>query len=298
MLNRTAPFSVTALAIALCLSACAETEVRPRTEDDARQLAPLPACLRQTASKQAGVVKSLGEDEAWQLVYPSFDKARHVLPADAAACTGRHVLEGKDLAGGKPKPVIQEGDASFASGGDRLKVVWLRSLAYDDGTEGGALALVRALEGTIEVYAVTGFRGRPKTLFSLERVGPELVVVATDDGCKGRKPGAGCETPVTVLVPRYGVLERGAAFAQERIAYAEGTEPGVPGKVEYRLASATTFVEGGIRVLEQVMVKDDAGREVRRAELERAYTFAPDGSLVVSDDSLWSRVIATRTPSR
>ena len=42
------------------------------------------------------------------------------------------------------------------------------------------------------------------------------------------------------------------------------------------------------------MVRDELGREVRKAELERAYTFAPDGKMVVDEDSLWSRVVVAK----
>jgi hypothetical protein len=248
--------------------------------------------LAAKAPRTDGVVRALHEDQIWQLVHPSFDAKHHVLPPNAPACTGKAILADKALEGGARKDPIEEGDLSLASGGDRLKVVWLRSLRFGDGTEGGALALVRWYEGTAEVYSVGAYRGRPKTLFSVERIGPELVVVATDDGCAGRKSGAGCETPVTVFLPRLGELEKSAHFAQERVAYSVGTEPGIHGRVEYRLTSATQFAEGGIRVQEQVLVRDELGREVRRAELERAYTFAPGGELVVSEDSLWSRVLA------
>ena len=236
-------------------------------------------------------MKSLGEDQLWSLVFPGYDAKRHVLPAEPRACNGRDVLADKSLEGGEAKPVIQEGDTSLGSGGDRLKIAWLRALRFPDGTEGGALALLRSYGGTAEVYAIGAFRGRPKTTFTLERVGPEALVVATDEGCNPRKAGAPCETPVTVFLPRFGVLERSARFAQERVAYAEGTESGIRGRVEYRLASATQFVDGGIRVQEQVMVRDDLGRELRKAELERSYTFGPDGSLLASEDSLWSRVL-------
>ncbi len=47
-------------------------------------------------------------------------------------------------------------------------------------------------------------------------------------------------------------------------------------------------------MLEQVLVRDELGREVRKAELERGYTFAPDGKMVVDEDSLWSHVVAKK----
>lgn len=272
---------------------CAATEERPRTEDDARQLAPLPACLIELGSRGApteGVVKSLSEEQLWRVVYPAYDARRHQLPADPVACTGRPILRDEALAGGAATSAIQEGDTSLGSGGDRLKIAWLRSLSFEDGTAGGALALVRAYESTAEVYAVGAFRGRLKTLFTIERIGPEVVVAAQDDGCAGRKAGTPCEATVTVFRPRFGALDPVATIAQERISYTADSEPGVRGRTEYRLASSIQYLDGGIRVLEQVTVRDDLGREVRRAELERAYTFAPDGKMVVDEDSLWSRV--------
>ncbi|MBX3261204.1 MAG: hypothetical protein KIS78_11550 [Labilithrix sp.] len=272
---------------------CAATEERPRTEDDARQLAPLPACLIELGSRGArteGVIKSLSEEQLWRAVYPAYDARRRALPADPLACTGRPVLRDAALAGGTASAAIQEGDTSLGSGGDRLKIAWLRSLTFEDGTAGGALALVRAYESTAEVYAVGAFRGRPRTLFGIERIGPEVVVAAQDDGCAGRKAGAPCEAMVTVFRPRFGALDPVATIAQERVSYTVDGEPGVRGRTEYRLASSIQYLDGGIRVLEQVTVRDDLGREVRRAELERAYTFAPDGKMVVDEDSLWSRV--------
>lgn len=283
--------------------ACASTEERPRTEDDARQLAPLPACLVQLdgagpgGKRTEGVVRSLREEQIWSLVYPGFDPKKGMgPPPDARACNGRKPLEDPALAGGAPAK-IDEGAVALGAGSDRLKVAWLRSLTFPDGTTGGALALIRTFEGTAEVYAVGSYRGRAKTQFTIERIGPEVVAVAQDDGCTGRRAGAGCETMVSVFRPRFGILDRVAGIAQERVTYATDSEPGVRGRTEYRLSSSIQYVDGGIRVLEQVLVRDELGREVRKAELERAYTFAPDGTMVVDEDSLWTRVVASTKPA-
>jgi hypothetical protein len=106
---------------------------------------------------------------------------------------------------------------------------------------------------------------------------------------------------VSVFRPHLGVLDRVATIMQERVSYATDSEPGIRGRIEYRLQSAIQYVDGGIRVLEQVSVKDEVGREVRKAELERAFTFAPDGSgpMVVDEDSLGSRVTSAHAkPSK
>lgn len=290
------------LALLACVSAlaCASVEERPRTEDDARQLAPLPACIvqldgsrskRASGAPSAGVVRSLREEQIWSLVYPGFDPSKGALPEGARACTGRMPLE-KDVTEGTSTP-IDEGAISLGGGSDRLKIAWLRSHTFPDGSVGGAVALLRTFEGTAEVYAVGSYHGRPKTLFMTERMGPEVVIVAQNDGCTGRAEGTPCETMLTVFRPRFGVLERIADIAQERVTYTTNDEPGIRGKVEHRLSSSAQFVEGGIRVLEQILVRDALGREIRRAELERSYTFAPDGTMVVDEDSLWSRLVTS-----
>ena len=272
----------------LGVAACAETPERPRTEDDARQLAPLPACITQLQSdaKRAGAARSLREEQLWPLVYPTYDAKSGKLPEGAHACNGRV----PELTGGHATK-IEEGNVVLGGGGDRLKVAWLRSHTYDDGTTGGALALVRSLDGTAEVYAVGSYRAHEKVQLSIERIGPEIVVAAIDDTCTGRKQGAACETQVTVFAPRSGVLAKVASIATERVSYAADNEPGLRCRAEYRLTSAITYADGGIKVLEQVLVRDEQGREIRKAELERAYTFAPDGSMVVDEDSLWAKVV-------
>lgn len=277
------------------IAACASTEERPRTEDDARQLAPLPACFTQIGPSRAKsqstdrAAVSLREEQIWPLVFPSFDRKRATLEEEAQACNGRAPLRDETLKGGAPSK-IEEGAIVMGGGGDRLKAAWMRSRTFEDGTAGGALALLRTIDGTAEVYAVGSFRGRAKATFTIERLGPRVVVVAQDDGCKARKPEAGCESVVTVFQPRLGVLDRIASIALERVSFVVDGEPGIHGKVEYRLSSSIQYLDGGIRVLEQVLVRDELAREVRRSEQERSFTFAPDGNLVVDEDSLWSRV--------
>ncbi|MBX3231369.1 MAG: hypothetical protein KIT84_10525 [Labilithrix sp.] len=281
------------------LAGCAATEERPRTEDDARQLAPLPACFTHLGppKKEERAAVSLREEQIWPLVFPSFDPTRAQLEENARACTGRAPLQDDVLKGGTPTK-IEEGAIVMGGGGDRLKAAWMRSHTFEDGTAGGALALLRTIDGTAEVYAVGTFRGRPKSTFTIERLGPAVVVVAQDDGCKARKAEAGCETAVSVFQPRLGVLDRVAHISQERVDYAVNSEPGVPGKVEYRLSSSIQYLDGGIRVLEQVLVRDELARELRRSEQERSFTFAPGGTMVVDEDSLWSRVTSRTTTKK
>jgi hypothetical protein len=170
---------------------------------------------------------------------------------------------------------------------------------FDDGTAGGALALVRASAGAVELFAVGVYRGRPeKSRITIERLGPEVIVVITDDGCTGRAPAKdpSCEALTQVFLPREGELKRVAKFSTERIAYKVDSEPGIKGRFEYRLSSAPQYIVGGIALQEQVTVKDDLGRDVRKAELNRSFTFGPGGdTMVASDDSLWTRIVPGTT---
>jgi hypothetical protein len=283
----------------LALASCAKPDERPRTEDDARQLAPLPACFVQlTAGGQKDrAAVALREEQIWPLVFPGFEAAHPQLKPEDRACNGKQPLKDDVLTGGNAAK-IAEGSIVMGGGGDRLKAAWLRAIDYPDGTSGGALALIRTVNGTAEVYAIGSYRGRPTSVFTIERLGPEVVVVALDDGCKGRK-GNACETSSRVYRPRLGHLDRTATIWPERIVYANDTEPGVRGKIEYRLSSSIQYLDGGIRVLEQVMVRDEAARELRKAEQERSFTFAPGNeSMVVDEDSLWSRVAPGAAPAK
>jgi hypothetical protein len=277
----------------VALAACAETPPeRVRTEDEARLVAPLPACVVQAASRpgKSGVAVSLKEEGYWRLVYPSWDGSKE--PA-GRACTGADVAKDPLLAGGAPlRDKVEEGDVQLAAGGDRLRAAWLRSMKFEDGTVGGAFALVRASASGVELFAVGVYRGHPeKVRITIERLGPEVVVVATDDGCTGRAAGAPCDATTSVFLPREGELKRVAKFAVERVAYKVDSEPGIRGRFEYRLSSAPQYIVGGIALQEQVVVKDELAREVRRAELNRSFTFGPGGdNMVASDDSLWTRI--------
>jgi hypothetical protein len=91
----------------------------------------------------------LREEQIWPLVYPGFS-GKGTLAQDARACNGRAPLTAEGLGGGTPA-TIDEGAIALGGGGDRLKVGWIRSLTYGDGTVGGTLALLRSASGVAEV---------------------------------------------------------------------------------------------------------------------------------------------------
>lgn len=280
------------------VAACGTPQSRPRSEDRVRRVAPLPACVMRIPPRRANSVaaRALAEDQYWKLIFPDFDLSAHHLADRTLACTGENVLDDPRLAGGTATrggwPLeVQEGDITYGSGGDRLKVIWLRSHRFADGTVGGALALTRVLEDVAEVYSVGVYRGVPdKTKFGVERLGGEILVTAQDEGCLNHGPNDPCETRLSLFLPRRGGLHDIAEVPLERVAFATGTEPGVVGRIEYHLTTSPKYIPTGLKLLEQVQVKDDHGRVLRKAELERLYAVDAEKPMQQSDLPLWPRI--------
>ena len=214
-------------------------------------MAPVPACIMPLSARSHGVgqtMRNLSDDQYWQLVFPAYDARNHTLPANALTCTGSRVFDDAVFAGGTTRgsPIdIQPGDAQFGNGGDRVRIVWLRTHRWPDGSEAGAMALVRAKEDFAEVYAVGAYRRSNGALtLQAERLGTEVVISATDDGCQGQAKNAPCETSVSLFLPRFGKLVRVATIATEKRAYAQGSEPGIQGQVEYELTASPQYTPG------------------------------------------------------
>lgn len=281
---------------ALTVGACGGSERPPRIEDDARVMAPVPACIAPLAARTHGVgqtMRSLTDDQYWQLVFPSYDTQNHQLALNALTCTGGKVFDDPVFAGGTTRgnPItVQDGDLVFGNGGNRVRIVWLRTHRWPDGSEAGPLALVRAKEEFAEVYAVGAYRrSNGQLTLQAERVGTEVLASATDDGCQGQAKTTPCETNVALYLPRFGKLVRAATITTEKRAFAVGGELGVQGQVQYELTASPQYTAGGIRLFEQVKATDPAGRVVHKTELERTYVLQ-DGTLHQGSDSLWGKV--------
>jgi hypothetical protein len=276
---------------------CAAAATEHNREDSTRQMQPVPACIMRLPprrTKTAGLARSLSEVAYWRLVFPTFDQEKLSLPENAIPCTGRNVLADPALTGGqwirKYPLAVEEGELLLQSGGDRLKVLWLRTHVFPDGTEAGPLALVRPKEDSAEVYAVGVYRGlTKKPYFGLERIGPEVVITVSDEGCTGNTKVEPCRNLTSAYLPRKGELVKLIAFAAERRDYVVAGEPGAPGRIEYRMTSAARFTPKGITLFEQMSAKDEAGRELRRAEVERVFILR-DVDLVSPEESLWPRI--------
>jgi hypothetical protein len=180
-----------------------------------------------------------------------------------------------------------------ASGPDGFRVVWLRTHKFAGGASSGPLSLVRPREGYAEVYATGHYRGAVATSrFSLERMGPRILVTATDEGCAGVKPNQSCETAFSIYLLSAGRLSRAATFPLDRIEYRSA---GVGETAQFRLTATPVFQENVIRVVEQVIVSAPSQGTIRKADLERVYSLQPNGTLRATADSLWAQV-AAETP--
>ena len=104
---------------ALGTSACA-VDRPPRIEDEARAMAPVPACILPLASRTHGAgqtMRNLNEDQYWQLVFPAYDAEHHTLAANAVTCTGSRVFDDPVFAGGTTRgtPRCAAGSAASAT---------------------------------------------------------------------------------------------------------------------------------------------------------------------------------------
>jgi hypothetical protein len=286
--------------------ACAPTERPARIEDEARAMAPVPACIVPLPGKPhgpgPGVAKNLSDDQYWQLVFPGYDTTNHKLATNSLACTGFKVFDDPIFQGGTTRGgsdiQVQDGDIAFGSGGDRVRIIWLKTHRWPDGTEAGPLALVRVKDEFEEVYAVGAYRRtNAQVLFQAERMGTEYLITATDDGCAGQPKSAPCEKNITVLLPRFGQLKRAASFPVERRAFATGGEAAVMGQVSYQLNASPQYTADGITLFEQIEALDSVGRVVHKTELQRTLALH-DGATIDGSDSLWGRVYPGVTSSQ
>jgi hypothetical protein len=237
------------------------------------------------------------EDQIWKLVFPGFDLEKQVLPAGSVACTGTALLEDVTLRGGSPirgwSLPRQDGDIDYGSGGDRIKVVWLKLLTWPDGDVGGPIALVRANERFADLFAVGVLRGPPERIkLGTERLGDDIVVTAEQDNCAGRKANANCESRLVLMLARRGELARAADLPSERVEHVTPRERTSTGTLEYRLTTALDYKPDGIHLTEQIQESDEAGRQLRKGEVERI--FALDdvaGKLSAAEPSLWDRFV-------
>jgi hypothetical protein len=288
--------------VVLGFAGCASAVESSKVEDRARRTVPVPICLKPLERHGGeGVVSSLKPEDYWTLLLPSFDPGANTVDRSSPDCSGRPVFDRPELAEAEGARtgalLVKPDDAVVTPGPDALRIVWLRTHRFADGTAAGPLALARPREGYAEVYATGFYRGRAKdSRFALERMGPRFVVTAGDEGCTGAKPNQPCESSLRVLVMSAGMLVPAAEIALDRVDYRSA--PGVSGMAQYRLTATPVFQPKSLRVIEQVVVRDQNQGVIRKSDLERVFQLEPGGRLVSKSDSLWKQVTGdTPTPA-
>jgi hypothetical protein len=274
---------------------CAATIESSKIEDHARRAVPVAICLKPLPRHAGdGTASHLNPEDYWSMVLPGFDAGSATVDRSVPDCAGRPVFENPELATAEGPRAgtlsVKVDDALVTPAADGLRVVWLRTHRFSDGTAAGPLALVRPREGYAEVYATGFYRGREKdSRFSLERMGPRMLVTAADEGCTGVKPKQSCESKFSVYLMHSGQLLQEARFALDRIEYRS-----IPGAVEtaqVRLTASPAFQPSAMRVSEQLVVTDPSQGVIRKSDLERVFELQRGDRLVSTEESLWSRVM-------
>lgn len=269
-----------------------------------RQSIPVSVCTEQLAPVKAksqgkAVVRDLDPAQWLEIIIPQYEEEKGLAPT-SLDCTGHYVFANESLRGGAsdqgwPRTFDPE-DMTIQAGPGGLRVFWARTLKFDDGTEGGPIALVRAIDDRAEVYGVGSYRGHPGSRLTPVRAGNDVLVVAETKECDPEVPSE-CRKRATFFLPRRGRLIEGAAVDIERTAV-------VPSSLarglftRYHLTTDVTYRPDGILLLEQVDVAivenglpdKDSGRHLRTVEFGRVLKVERD-SLFSTNESLWSRVV-------
>ncbi|WP_437476520.1 hypothetical protein WME75_26505 [Sorangium sp. So ce1014] len=294
---------VVGLGLAATLAGCGSYPEQPHGELQTRKQNPIPVCTTQLppARRAAGdkaAVRTLDPDQWLGVVVPGYSEERGLGPTDVD-CTGHYVFANETLRGGISKsgwPRKLDPDAvEVRSGPEGLRAIWVRALTFENGDEGGLVALVRASGDRADVYGVGSFRAPAKgTKLSPVRLGNDNLVVAETKSCPDPDD---CRQRAHFYLARRGRLIEAASVDLERTAVVPSvTERGLYAR--YVLRTDVSYKPNGIQLLEQVRVKivkyddsnRDSDRELRRVEFQRFLRVERD-TIFSSNDPLWERVV-------
>lgn len=294
-----APFAI-AWAIHF-LAGCGSYPEPPRTEVRTRKQIPVPVCTTQIAPARPvgakAVMRSLDPERWMSVLVPSFDEQKGI-GATALDCTGSYVFANESLrhgisTKGWPRPFDPD-ELEVRAGPDGLRVLWYRALKFENGDEGGPIALVRAVDDRAEVYGIGSFRGPAKSVITPVRLGHDNLVVVEAKTCPDPDD---CRKQAHFFLPRRGRLIEAAVVDLERTAVVPSvSERGLYAR--YVLRTDVTYKPEGIQLLEQVKVRiihydeghRDSDRDLRKVEFARLLRVERD-TLFSSNDPLWERVV-------
>jgi hypothetical protein len=295
-----APFTITRLAVrarrALVggllvggLLGCQASVQSAKTEDEARLMIPVPICVKRLPrGTTPGAVVSLSPDEYWPILLPSFDRNARTVDPNAPDCSGRLSLSNLSPQGTSTLRVDPE-KVTVAPGADGMKIVWLESHALGEDSYEGLVALTRQRESYMEVYAVGVHRGRPDgTRFTLQRMGPRLVVESVQEDCTGSGGERRCRAVTSVYLVGTGSLRPAATYPIEQNARSvarSGNEP-----LDFRFSASADYKDTAIELTEHLSVSAKGQGELRTSDLQRAFRLE-GGQLVASGESLWTKTL-------
>lgn len=267
----------------------------------ARKSVPVSVCRTQLTAPGAGAGNRVRELDAEQwvgVVVPQFDRDTGLEPT-AVDCTGNYVFANESLRdGATPRDwplVIDPEDVVMQTGPNGMKTLWVRSIRFDNGDEGGPIAMVRAVGDSADVFAVGSFRGPANTKITPARLGNDMIVVAETKECP--PDGIDCRKRAYFFLPRRGRLIQSSVIDLERTAIVPSvSERGL--FTEYKLRTDVTYKPDGILLLEQLRVRIthtdvptlDSDRQLRTVEFSRMLKVERD-SMFSTNDPLWERVV-------
>lgn len=268
-----------------------------------RYVTPISVCRKKlppvgNETRKGSVVRDLDPAQWLELMVPNYEDEKGITPT-SLDCTGSYVFANESLRGGVsdrgwPRPVDPD-DMTVNSGPNGMRILWLRALKFENGEEGGPLALARAYGDNAEIYGVGSFRGPKNARFQTARVGNENLIQAETKECDPESET--CRKRAYFFLPRRGRLIEGAVVDLDRTAIVPSTaERGL--YAQYHLSTDVTYEKDGILLLEQVQVRImrtevpdlDSDRELRTVEFSRFLKIERD-TLFSSNEPLWERVV-------
>lgn len=293
---RLLPLTLLALSATACPGA-----VQQDTMAAARASVPVSVCRTQLTSAGAGASNRVRELDAEQwvgVIVPQFDRDKGLEPT-AVDCTGNYVFANESLRdGATPRDwplIVEPEDVVMQTGPNGMKTIWVRSIRFDNGDEGGPIAMARASGDSADVFAVGSFRGPANTKITPARLGNDMIVVAETKECPPE--GTDCRKRAYFFLPRRGRLIQASVIDLERTAVVPSiTERGL--FTEYKLRTDVSYKPDGIVLLEQLRVRIthtdvptlDTDRSLRTVEFSRMLKVERD-SMFSTNDPLWERVV-------
>jgi hypothetical protein len=295
-----------ALALVLMgLGGCGAAPEQPHLEVSARKQVLIPVCGAELPPAKSGSggtarVRSVEPDQWMTSIAPRYSPERGLSPTEVD-CTGHYLFANEPLRGGIPQKgwsrQVDPDDLDIRVGPQGTRVLWLRALRFENGDEGGPIALVRVGPDRAEVVGIGSFRGPPGSQISPVRLGNEIIVSAESKSCPASGAPGDCQKRAQFYLSRRGRLIASATVDIERTAVVPSvTEQGLYAK--YVLRTDVTYKPAGIQLLEHVEVKivhsDEEGRDsdraLRKVEFSRLLRVERD-ALFPSNDPLWERVV-------